>query len=68
MAWVLDCSLALAWALPDEKSRRADQFLVRVSRDSDIWVPALWWYEMANALADGTTPTKAARGRQHTLG
>jgi predicted nucleic acid-binding protein len=51
MGWVLDCSLALAWALPDETSRRADQFLVRVSRDSDIWVPALWWYEMANALA-----------------
>lgn len=51
MGWVLDCSLALAWALPDETSRRADQFLVRVSHDSDIWVPALWWYEMANALA-----------------
>jgi len=51
MGWVLDCSLALAWALPDETSRRADQFLARVSRDSDIWVPALWWYEMANALA-----------------
>ena len=51
MGWVLDCSLALAWALPDETSRRAERFLARISHDSIIWVPALWWNEMANALA-----------------
>lgn len=50
MDWVLDCSLALAWALPDESSRQADRFLARVSRRNILWVPALWWYEMANAL------------------
>lgn len=50
MDWVLDCSLALAWALPDETSKRADRFLAEVSRKSVLWVPALWWYEMANAL------------------
>lgn len=50
MDWVLDCSLALAWALPDEKSKKADQFLARASRESLFWVPALWWYELANAL------------------
>ena len=50
MDCVLDCSLALAWALPDETSTRADRFLAQVSRESVLWVPALWWYEIANAL------------------
>ena len=50
MDCVLDCSLALAWALPDETSTRADRFLARVSRENVLWVPALWWYEIANAL------------------
>jgi predicted nucleic acid-binding protein len=50
MDWVLDCSLALAWALPDEASKRADRFLAQASRGNPLWVPALWWYEMANAL------------------
>ena len=50
MDWVLDCSLALAWALPDETSKRADRFLAEISRKSVLWVPALWWYEIANAL------------------
>ncbi len=27
MSWVPDSSLALAWALPDEHSERADEFL-----------------------------------------
>jgi len=49
MAIVLDCSLALAWGLPDETSTRADRFLARASEDV-FWVPALWWYEMTNAL------------------
>jgi len=31
MDCVLDASIALAWALPDETSLQADQFLTRVS-------------------------------------
>lgn len=50
MDWVLDSSLALAWALPDETSKRADQLLAQVSGKSVFWVPALWWYEISNAL------------------
>lgn len=50
MDWVLDGSLALAWALPDETSRRADRFLAQVARRGRFWVPALWWYEISNAL------------------
>jgi len=50
MDWVLDASLALAWGLPDESSKRADRFLAKFSHDSIFWVPALWWYELANGL------------------
>jgi predicted nucleic acid-binding protein len=50
MEWVIDSSLALAWGLPDETSMRADRFLRHVSADDALWVPALWWYEISNAL------------------
>ncbi|MFQ5521328.1 MAG: type II toxin-antitoxin system VapC family toxin [Candidatus Methylomirabilia bacterium] len=50
MDWVLDSSLALGWALPDETTKWADRFLARVSRKNTFWVPALWWYEVSNAL------------------
>jgi predicted nucleic acid-binding protein len=50
MDCVVDSSIALAWALPDETSKEADRFLSRISMKSILWVPALWWYEMANAL------------------
>ncbi|MEK7858860.1 MAG: type II toxin-antitoxin system VapC family toxin [Elusimicrobiota bacterium] len=51
-AWVLDSSMALAWALPDEKSAEAERFMAQAAQDSRaaLWVPALWWYEIANAL------------------
>jgi predicted nucleic acid-binding protein len=48
--WVLDSSLALAWALPDETSEKAERFLERLSPGSILCVPALWWYEISNAL------------------
>lgn len=50
MELVLDSSVALAWVLPDETSSRADRFLAKAPRESAFWVPALWWYEVANAL------------------
>ena len=50
MNWVLDCSVALAWALPDKTSKRAERFLVDLGEETLLWVPALWWYELANAL------------------
>jgi predicted nucleic acid-binding protein len=50
MECVLDCSLALAWVLPDEGSARAERLLTQVSSESILLVPALWWYEVSNAL------------------
>jgi predicted nucleic acid-binding protein len=50
MEWVLDSSLALAWALPDEHSPQAEAFLSDRGAGDRFWVPALWWYEISNAL------------------
>jgi len=48
--WVIDSSLALAWALPDERSARADGFWSEITGDVGLFVPALWWYEVVNAM------------------
>lgn len=50
MQCVLDSSVALAWALPDESSPAADRLLASLPKGSVFWVPALWWYEVTNAL------------------
>ena len=50
MEWVLDSSVALALSLPDEKSDEADVFFNGLGGQDLFWVPALWWYEVANAL------------------
>lgn len=50
MGWVVDCSLALAWGLPDERTSEADRFLGGSAGKGAFWVPALWWYELSNAL------------------
>jgi len=53
MAWVLDCSLALAWGLPDEQSPIADEFFTIDHPQQNLWVPSLWWFELANGLTMG---------------
>lgn len=49
--WVVDCSLVLAWCLPDERSSVSDSLLSAVPPGATLRVPALFWYEAANALA-----------------
>lgn len=48
--WVIDASMALAWGLPDESSATADRFWKEVESGLPVFVPALWWFECANAL------------------
>ena len=48
--WVIDSSFALAWGLPDESSTEAERFLSNLPPNAILWVPSLWWYEIANAL------------------
>jgi len=46
---LLDCSIALNWVLPHERSAFADETLERVAVDGAI-VPALFRVEVGNAL------------------
>jgi len=62
MDWVIDSSIALAWALPDETSKEADRFLSRMSIKNILWVAALWWYEIANALLMAQRRKRLAEG------
>lgn len=46
---VLDASLVLSWALPDEASLYSDAVLHRVAKSGAL-TPALWLHEIANGL------------------
>src|SRR5208283_3178896 len=50
MPLVVDASVALAWALPDESSAYADAVLAVAEREG-LRVPELWAREIANGLA-----------------
>jgi len=48
---VVDASVAGAWLLPDETSRRADRILTSIRREgATMSVLSLWIYEIANLL------------------
>jgi len=49
MAFVLDCSVTLSWLLPDELGAATDALADELERTTAI-VPAIWPYEVANAL------------------
>jgi predicted nucleic acid-binding protein len=46
---VIDCSVTMAWLLPDENSKTAAKALRLVAKDGAM-APALWMYETQNAL------------------
>ncbi len=52
MGAVLDASIALSWCLPDENSDAADRVFDSVS-NTQLFVPAIFPYEIANALVSG---------------
>lgn len=49
-AFVLDCSIAIAWLFEDEAAAETDALLDRL-KDSEAFVPALWRLELGNVLA-----------------
>ena len=49
MAFVLDCSVTLAWLLPDEDAAAVDALADELARSTAV-VPATWPYEVVNAL------------------
>lgn len=49
MAFVLDASVAMNWAFPDEEDAAALVALKRI-RTEPALVPAVWWFEIRNVL------------------
>jgi predicted nucleic acid-binding protein len=49
MPFVLDASVALAWAFADEDDPRATAALARFRSDEAL-VPGIWWFEVRSAL------------------
>ena len=49
MAFVLDCSVVLAWLLPDEGNESADRLADRLEHEA-VYVPSIWSLEVGNAL------------------
>jgi predicted nucleic acid-binding protein len=51
MAFVLDASVTLTWAFPDEQNPIAQRVwqLLELTAESAL-VPSLWWYEVRNIL------------------
>lgn len=66
-SWVIDCSMTLAWCLPDESSPTADRFF-STCQDLTLLVPSLFWYEAANALTMATRRDRLTNEQATTLG
>jgi predicted nucleic acid-binding protein len=49
MAFVLDASVVMTWAFPDEAEEAASAAL-RLLRFEVAHVPAVWWFEVRNVL------------------
>ena len=48
-AFILDCSVTIAWCIEDEATQKTDALLERL-RDFGAFVPQLWGYEFANVM------------------
>lgn len=51
MQFVLDCSVAISWCLPDETNPDAETILTLLAENSlTAVVPSIWWLEIVNVL------------------
>ncbi|HEY1932008.1 MAG TPA: type II toxin-antitoxin system VapC family toxin [Acetobacteraceae bacterium] len=65
MPFVLDASTVMSWAMEDETHPAGSEALLRLESDNGL-VPALWWFEIRNALLmnerRGRIPVAASNG------
>lgn len=50
MQFVLDCSVAISWCMPDEESAAANAVRLLLQAQNQAIVPAIFWTELANVL------------------
>jgi len=50
MNYVLDSSFCGAFIMPDERSQKTTDYFEKVSDESMLYVPALFWFEISNLL------------------
>lgn len=50
MTWILDCSFAASLFLPDEKNKDVTTLFEKLSKNDELLVPSIWWYEITNVL------------------
>lgn len=68
-SFVLDCSVAVAWLLEDERIPEADRLLDRLERGGKAVVPGLWRLELGNVLASAERRRRiSAQGVARCLG
>lgn len=51
--FVLDASVTVAWCFPDESGQFAEQVLDLLASSGEALVPAIWPFEVANAMLAG---------------
>ena len=61
MPFVIDASIAIAWALDDEEHPTAVRSLDRI-RNDEARVPGLWWYEVRNSLVTNERRRRLTEG------
>lgn len=50
MRFVLDCSVAISWCMPDENNDYARAVLLLLFQNNEAIVPSFWWLEIINVL------------------
>ncbi|MDR2429088.1 MAG: type II toxin-antitoxin system VapC family toxin [Candidatus Margulisbacteria bacterium] len=55
MIYVLDSSFCASCILPDEKTAKLEKIFLEVIADAEVYVPQIWWYEMANIFKNNVT-------------
>jgi predicted nucleic acid-binding protein len=66
MALVLDCSIALSWFFPDERTAFTEAALDLVALE-ECWVPAVWRLEFPNALLVAERRRRLSRAERHQV-
>jgi predicted nucleic acid-binding protein len=65
-AFVIDCSVCLAWYIGDESSAFCDRLGLAVHR-SEVWVPSLWRAELVGAVVNAERRKRLTAEQRHAI-